>query len=829
LIEIITDSTEAIALLREKLTSYLEHKGLLTGRGRSHFYCPFHNDKGKPNMSLNPHSNNKRATCFSCSKSADIFDFAEKLDGLPNHGEGFFTTTLPALGALFDIKIALGPQSETSRQKALLAKLMFDISSILVAYPSDYGTKRGWSHLDKLMTGSCSVDIIKSKLLANGWDEGFINDSRLLSYKKRNEEGQFIDVNFIDKDKFTFVIQDPAGRPIGLISRQMDYDKDVHQAKYIHSFNSLMFQKSKCLFGLHADMKTAKEQGVYIVEGPGDLAALHSAGHYNVIAVMGVALTTEHLYELKKLGIKRIVLCLDSDEAGQSSIERFIDNVLSVAPLSCSVKLLPAPFKDVDEYLKAGHKFANVDEISVFTFKLERVAKSTLGDVEAICEAMVPIIANEASSIKRSLLVKELNEYTSISVASINMDVESSRSREVQTINSKTVAAAKSAVIEIERNPSDAVAILSQLNGDISKISTSRGRNAFGPNNQLSRFTALQEFRNLSEKDANAASFQMTYYKRFLQDLSGGMPFARKSLCYCGGKANHGKTLFMLGLASDVAISDPDAMVIIHSIDDAYERIEPRIKANLYNIKYARERYEHLTMDMVNSPYRYKETPWVVEALQMANNLFQELLSEERLVLLDGTDGRNLSFLETAFRYYRDRFPTKKVLSVCDNTHDYEDFPESDATVRMKKIASRQKQLAGEYDLCMFATVEYKKLQEPQNGKMRLPEDDDIADSRAMSYKPDMIYHIYNDMAARKENAEVFWKDERGARHPRLMGIIRKNKITAFKGNHAYNIIPGSIMLEEVDEDVAAADFDYYRQLKEQGADKVDAAFEEEE
>ena len=822
MIEIITDSTEAIALLRERLVSYLDHKGLLKGKGRSHFYCPFHDDKGKPNMSLNPHSGNKRATCFSCGKTADIFDFAEKLDGLPNQGEGFFTTTLPTLGTLFEMKISLGPQSESSRQKALMAKLMFDISSILVAYPSDYATKRGWSHLDKLMTGSCPAQVIRSKLLANGWDESFINDTKFLSYKKRNDEGQLIDVNFIDSDKFTFVIQDPGGRPIGLISRQMDYDKDVHQAKYIHSHNSLLFQKSKSLFGLHADLKTAREQGVYIVEGPGDLAALHSAGHYNVIAVMGVALTTEHLYELKKLGVKKITLCLDSDEAGQASIERFIDNTLSVVPMACSVKLLPSPFKDVDELLKAGQKFIDLDDVSVFSFKLDRVAKISLGDVEAICQAMVPIIANEASSIKRSLLVKELSEYTGIGVPAINLDVESSRSREAQTINTKTVAATKSAVLEVERSPADAIAILSQLNSDIRKLSTSKGRDAFGPNNQLSRFTALQDFRNLSEKDANAASFQMTYYTRFLKDLSGGMPFARKSLSYCGGKANHGKTLFMLGLASDVAISDPDAMVIIHSIDDAYERIEPRIKANLYNIKYARQRYEHLTMDMVNSPYRYKDKPWVVEALQMANTLFQELLSEERLVLFDGSDGRNLSFLETAFRYYRDRFPTKKILNICDNTHDYEDFPEADSMLRMKKIASRQKQLAAEYDLCMFATVEYKKTQDGTRD-MRLPEDDDIADSRAMSYKPDMIYHIYNDMAARKENAEIFWKDEKGVKHPRLIGVIRKNKITAFKGNHLYDIVPGSIMLEEKDEKEAALEFDL-------GPDaaRFDAAFEEE-
>ena len=333
--DVIIDSTEAIAVLKDHLTEYLEKKGLLTGKGRTHFLCPFHGDKGRPNMALNPHLQNKRASCFSCNKSADIFDFAEQLDGLPTKGEEFFTTTIPAIGAYLGIKISLGPVSETSRQKALMSKLMHDVQSILAAYPSDYAAERGWSHLDKIVTGTVSAAVMRDKILKLGWDPAFVDDTKILSYKRRDDNGNFVDVNFVDSDKFTFVIQDPAGRPIGLVARQLGYDKAVHQAKYIQSHNNLLFAKSKCLFGLHADLKKAKEDCVYIVEGPGDLAALHSNGIYNAVAIMGVALTEEHLYELKKYGIKKITLCLDADEAGQAAIDRFIDTTLTKVPIAC--------------------------------------------------------------------------------------------------------------------------------------------------------------------------------------------------------------------------------------------------------------------------------------------------------------------------------------------------------------------------------------------------------------------------------------------------------------------------------------------------------------
>ena len=84
-----------------------------------------------------------------------------------------------------------------------------------------------------------------------------------------------------------------------------------------------------------------------------------------------------------------------------------------------------------------------------------------------------------------------------------------------------------------------------------------------------------------------------------------------------------------------------------------------------------------------------------------------------------------------------------------------------------------------------------------------------------MTYKPDFICHIYNDKAMRGDQAKMFWKDEYGNKHSRLMLIVYKNKITPFKGYLYYDVIPGSIFLEDVDPEVAI------REAEEASADEL--------
>ena len=95
----------------------------------------------------------------------------------------------------------------------------------------------------------------------------------------------------------------------------------------------------------------------------------------------------------------------------------------------------------------------------------------------------------------------------------------------------------------------------------------------------------------------------------------------------------------------------------------------------------------------------------------------------------------------------------------------------------------------------MIATAEYRKNMPMDQTKMKLPVDDDLADARALMYRPNVIFHIYNDLHDRKEHAEIFWKNEEGKAMPRLMWHFTKNKISGFKEKLIVDLDPETVSL----------------------------------
>jgi len=98
-----------------------------------------------------------------------------------------------------------------------------------------------------------------------------------------------------------------------------------------------------------------------------------------------------------------------------------------------------------------------------------------------------------------------------------------------------------------------------------------------------------------------------------------------------------------------------------------------------------------------------------------------------------------------------------------------------------------------------------------------LPVDDDLADARALMYRPNVIWHVYNDMHDRKEHAEIFWQDENNQIRPRLLLHFTKNKISGFKDKLVLDLDPSSVSLRPVDPFNALEQANEYKQLKNDG------------
>ena len=98
-----------------------------------------------------------------------------------------------------------------------------------------------------------------------------------------------------------------------------DEGEDRRAAKYVNSPESLLFKKSRTLFGLHLAGRAAKEKGrIILVEGNVDVVSLHQRGYAETVAPLGTALTDEQCRILSRF-TDTVYICFDGDRAGMKA------------------------------------------------------------------------------------------------------------------------------------------------------------------------------------------------------------------------------------------------------------------------------------------------------------------------------------------------------------------------------------------------------------------------------------------------------------------------------------------------------------------------------
>ena len=113
-------------------------------------------------------------------------------------------------------------------------------------------------------------------------------------------------------ERITFPIHSPNGSVVGFGGRTIT----GHQAKYVNSPETPVFNKSRLLYAYHlARSEIYKKKEIIVTEGYLDVVMLHQAGFGNAVATLGTALTKDHLPLLRK-GEPRVVMAYDGDSAG---------------------------------------------------------------------------------------------------------------------------------------------------------------------------------------------------------------------------------------------------------------------------------------------------------------------------------------------------------------------------------------------------------------------------------------------------------------------------------------------------------------------------------
>ena len=151
------------------------------------------------------------------------------------------------------------------------------------------------------------------------------------------------------RGRVIFPIHSVSGRILGFGGRTLITDKKV--AKYFNSPESVIYNKSEILYGLHQSKgDIIKYDQCFLCEGYTDVIAMFQAGVQNVVASSGTSLTKGQIRLVKRY-TKNMTILYDGDAAGIKASFRGIDLILEEG-MNVKVVLFPEG-EDPDSFAKS--------------------------------------------------------------------------------------------------------------------------------------------------------------------------------------------------------------------------------------------------------------------------------------------------------------------------------------------------------------------------------------------------------------------------------------------------------------------------------------------
>jgi DNA primase len=340
--------------------------------------CPFHKEKS-PSFNVNPQK--QIFHCFGCHKGGDVFTFVREYENLS------FVEAVKRLADRANIPLEFENQPGQQQARHLKESLLQMHEQIAqrwqAALVNDPAGQVARDYLAKRGVSDEAVKLFRLGYAPDAWDDT-VNWSKSKGYEPPIVEQGGLIIRKEQSDRYydrfrgrlMFPICDEQARIIGFSGRVLAGGEKT--AKYINSPETPIFTKGKVFFGLDKSKRAILDAGFAIIcEGQLDLIASYMAGVQNIVAPQGTALTPDHARILKRY-VDEVVLCFDSDSAGQNAAVRVLDSLLA-SGLAIRVATVPAPH-DPDSFIKehGGEAFQQLINKAegFFDFHLNRLCST---------------------------------------------------------------------------------------------------------------------------------------------------------------------------------------------------------------------------------------------------------------------------------------------------------------------------------------------------------------------------------------------------------------------------------------------------------------------
>lgn len=390
--------------------------------------CPFHQEK-TPSFTVS--AEKQFYHCFGCGAHGNAIQFVMDYLGLN------FVNAVEHLASIVGMTVQYSQQRYSFSKESDAAKDVADHLRKINKKVADYFCHQRY-HLaatDYLCQRQLSTEIIDryqigfapntnylDKLFPDSLHQLLLRADLMVKKEQVATDANVVRPRF--RHRLMFPIRDIQGSVIGFGGRVLDKSLP----KYLNSAETLLFNKSKNLYGLF-EAKTAIRQRkkVVVVEGYMDVLALAQYGIDYAVATLGTATTEQHIKQLFCFA-DQIYFCFDGDQAGRKAAWKALIQALALVKENKQIYFIFLPQeKDPDEFVRQhGQKVFEklIDKaLPLSNYFLQTLTKGkAIKSAEAqslIISQAAKLLATMPESTFKNLLIKALAEQLEITLAQL--------------------------------------------------------------------------------------------------------------------------------------------------------------------------------------------------------------------------------------------------------------------------------------------------------------------------------------------------------------------------------------------------------------------------
>ena len=315
--------------------------------------CPFHREK-TPSFNVNPHR--QTFHCFGCHKGGDVFTFVKEFENLD------FPEAVRRLAERAHIPLELDKNPGQQQARHLKDKLLEIHEQITRRWQSTLANEAGGQlardYLAKRGVSAEAIKLFRLGAAPEAWDDT-VNWARSKGYELNlvEQAGLILRKEGSDRyyDRFRgrlmFPICDDQGRVVGFSGRVLVGRREDRQIRQLARNPDL-----------HQEQGLLRSRQVQAGAAGGRTAPLFAKGSSTSSRVSWPGSRTSSRRKARpsprttpafsSAYVNEVVLCFDSDDAGQNAAVRSLDHLLA-SGLAVRVAAVPAPH-DPDSFIKAS-------------------------------------------------------------------------------------------------------------------------------------------------------------------------------------------------------------------------------------------------------------------------------------------------------------------------------------------------------------------------------------------------------------------------------------------------------------------------------------------